>query len=135
MKINTIKYKQKYLTADDVFSVVDAIAELDGEPIAKAMNKELVKVGLVAQIVVDHDFSDCENLNDIYNWVMANEIDLAKIVFNYDAIDRVLATMYSMDNVIKNKIDEIVESINNTNLEEMVKQMKDSSDHIKELLK
>lgn len=92
-----------YLTSQELGFIIDAMLEKDN-----ALDREVVKVGLVAQLLAE-DIGDFEDCNDVYNKVVADDtINLSAIVNNYDVIDKLVAEELGVNNIIK----DLTESIN-----------------------
>ena len=77
-----MKLKKGYLTAEELEFIVSKMIGIEG-----AVNREILKVGLVAQFVIE-DLEEFESCNDIYNKLVETEdINLIYSVHNYDVID------------------------------------------------
>ena len=105
-----------------------------------AVEREIVKVGLVAQLTVKdlveltneafkEKFDDC---NGVYDYVMEKGIDLTKIV-NYEALDRLYNEEVGVNRIIKDFVDdfknEISKSLEGINLNEAVSQLRELSEN------
>ena len=122
-----MKIVRDYLTSEELSFIINAMLEKDN-----ALDREVVKVGLVAQLLAEDigEFNDC---NDVYDKVVADDtINFSKIVNNYNVIDKLVAEELGVNNVIK----EFVASINqkldnamqNVNLDNAIKQLKELAD-------
>ena len=122
-----MKIVRDYLTSEELAFIINAMLEKE-----TALDREVVKVGLVAQLLAEDigEFNDC---NDVYDKVVADDtINFSKIVNNYDVIDKLVAEELGVNNVIK----EFVASINqkldnamqNVNLDSAIKQLKELAD-------
>lgn len=101
-----MKITRNYLTSEELSFIINSM--LDKET---ALEREIVKVGLVAQLLADDlgEFKDC---NDIYDKVVAdNTIDLNAIVNNYDIIDKIVSEELSVTNVIRDFVKDINEKL------------------------
>ena len=133
---NTVNhFTRKYLTSYEIGFIVNEMLNKDS-----AVEREIVKVGLVAQLTVKdlveltdeafkEKFDDC---NTVYDYVMEKGIDLTKIV-NYEALDRLYNEEVGTNKIIKDFVDsfknEISKSLEGLNLSDAVKQLKDMSEN------
>ena len=122
-----MKIVRDYPTSQEIGYIVNAMLEKE-----TALEREVVKVALVAQLVCEEigDFNDC---NDIYDMVVANNaIDLSKIVNNYDIIDKIVSEELGVNNIIKDFINNINEkldtAIKDMDLNGAITQLKEISD-------
>ena len=98
-----MKIVRDYLTSEELSFIINAMLEKDS-----ALDREVVKVGLVAQLLAEDigEFNDC---NDVYDKVVADDtINLSAIVNNYDVIDKIVAEELGVTNILK----EFVKNIN-----------------------
>lgn len=122
---NTVNhFSRKYLTSDEMAFIINEMLKHDN-----AIEREIAKVGMVAQLVVK-DLGEYNDCNDVYDFVMEKGIDLTKIV-NYEALDRVYNEEIGVNKIIKDFVDdfknEISKSLKGLNLSDAVKQLKDIS--------
>ena len=93
---------KKYLTSNELMEVVNELTKVEnGELVHKtAVERYILKVGMVAQIVLDDmdKFKDC---NEIYDYVVENDIDFEMEVNNYYMIDVLVKEELSATNVIR----------------------------------
>lgn len=93
---------KKYLTSNELMEVVNELTKAEnGELVHKtAVERYILKVGMVAQIVLDDmdKFKDC---NEIYDYVVENDIDFDMEVNNYYMIDHLVNEELSTTNVIR----------------------------------
>ena len=93
---------KKYLTSNELMEVVNELTKTEnGELVHKtAVERYILKVGMVAQIVLDDmdKFKDC---NEIYDYVVENDIDFDMEVNNYYMIDVLVKEELSTTNVIR----------------------------------
>lgn len=94
---------KKYLTSNELMEVVNELIKVDenGELVHKtAVERYILKVGMVAQIVLEDidKFKDC---NEIYDYVVSNDIDFDMEIDNYYMIDTLVKEELSVTNVIK----------------------------------
>ena len=121
-----MKIVRDYLTSEELNFIVNSMLEKE-----TALDREVVKVGLVAQLLGDDlgEFNDC---NDVYDKVVADsKINLSAIVNNYDVIDKLVAEELGVNNIIKDfvkNINEKLDEIKNIDLENAIKQFKEISD-------
>lgn len=133
---NTVNhFTKKYLTSEEIGFIVNEMLNKDN-----AVEREIVKVGLVAQLTVKdlveltneafkEKFDDC---NGVYDYVMEKGIDLTKIV-NYEALDRLYNEEVGVNRIIKDFVDdfknEISKSLEGINLNEAVSQLRELSEN------
>ena len=122
-----MKIVRDYLTSDELGFVINAMLEKDN-----AFDREVVKVGLVAQILGEDigDFNDC---NEVYDKVVADStINLSAIVNNYDVIDKIVAEELGINKIIKNFVADInkrLDEMENIDLEGAIKQLKEITEN------
>lgn len=101
-----MKFIRNYLTSEELGFIINAMLEKE-----TALEREVVKVGLVAQILAD-DLGEFEDCNDVYDKVVAdNTIDLNAIVDNYNIIDKIVSEELSVTNVIRDFVKDINEKL------------------------
>ena len=103
-----MKIVRDYLTSEELNFIVNAMLEKE-----TALDREIVKVGLVAQILAEDigEFNDC---NDVYDKVVADDtINLSKLVNNYDIIDKIITEELGVNNIIKDFIKDINDKLDN----------------------
>lgn len=103
-----MKVVRDYLTSSELEYIVNAILEKDN-----AVEREIVKVGLVAQFVCEEigDFNDC---NDIYDKVVAEpKLNFSAIINNYNIIDKLVAEEMGVNKILKDFVDDINKKLDN----------------------
>ena len=101
-----MKITRNYLTSDELGFIVNSMLEKE-----TALEREIVKIGLVAQILCD-DLGEFEDCNGVYDKIVAdNTIDFSNIVNNYDIIDKIVAEELNVTNVIKDFVKDINEKL------------------------
>ena len=121
-----MKIVRDYLKSEELAFIVNTMLEKDN-----ALDREIVKVGLVAQLLGEDigEFNDC---NDVYDKVVADDtINLSKIVNNYDVIDKIVAEELGVNNILKDfvkDINERLDKMENINLDSAIKQLKEISE-------
>ena len=121
---------KKYLTSNEIMEVVNELTKVDnGELVHKtAVERYILKVGMVAQIVLDDmdKFKDC---NEIYDYVVENDIDFEMEVNNYYMIDVLVKEELSATNVIRDFVKYMEVSMkdlpNTLNLEQTLAKFRD----------
>ena len=110
-----MKVIRDYLTSDELNYIVNAMLEKE-----TALEREIVKVGLIAQLVTDdEDIDKLNNCNDIYDKVVAdNTINFSAIINNYDIIDKIVAEEMGTNKILKDFVTEI-----STKLDESIKNL------------
>ena len=120
-----MKIVRDYLTSSELGFIVNSMLEKDN-----ALDREIVKVGLVAQLVAEDlgEFNDC---NEVYDKVVADDtINFSAIINNYDVIDKIIAEELSINKIIKDFIVDInkrLDSIESVDLESAINQLKEIS--------
>ena len=103
-----MKIVRDYLTSQELGFIVNAMLVKDN-----ALDREIVKVGLVAQLLAE-DIGEFEDCNDVYDKVVADDtINLSKIVNNYDVIDKIVAEELGVNNIIKDFTKDINNKLDN----------------------
>ena len=121
-----MKIVRDYLKSEELAFIVNTMLEKDN-----ALDREIVKVGLVAQLLGEDigEFNDC---NDVYDKVVADDtINLSKIVNNYEVIDKIVAEELGVNNILKDfvkDINERLDKMENINLDSAIKQLKEISE-------
>ena len=121
-----MKIVRDYLTSEELNFIINAMLEKDN-----ALDREIVKVGLVAQLLAEDigEFNDC---NDVYDKVVADStINLSAIVNNYDVIDKIIAEELGVNNILKGFVDSINEKLDkmgDIDLNGTIKQLKEIAD-------
>ena len=121
---------KKYLTSNEIMEVVNELTKVEnGELVHKtAVERYILKVGMVAQIVLDDmdKFKDC---NEIYDYVVENDIDFEMEVNNYYMIDVLVKEELSATNVIRDFVKYMEVSMkdlpNTLNLEQTLTKFRD----------
>ena len=121
---------KKYLTSNELMEVVNELTKVEnGELVHKtAVERYILKVGMVAQIVLDDmdKFKDC---NEIYDYVVENDIDFEMEVNNYYMIDVLVKEELSATNVIRDFVKYMEVSMkdlpNTLNLEQTLTKFRD----------
>lgn len=122
-----MKIVRDYLTSEELNFIVNAMLEKDS-----ALDREVVKVGLVAQLLAEDigDFNDC---NEVYDKVVADStINFSAIVNNYDIIDKIVAEELGVNNILKDfvkDINERLDKMENIDLESAINQLKEISEN------
>ena len=122
-----MKIVRDYLTSAELGFIVNAMLEKDN-----ALDREVVKVGLVAQLLAEDigEFNDC---NDVYDKVVADDtINFSKIVNNYDVIDKLVAEELgvnkTLSDFVKDINDKLEKAISNLDLNGAITQLKEIAD-------
>lgn len=130
-----MKIVRDYLTSEELGYIVNAMLEKE-----TAIEREIVKVALVAQLVCEEigDFNDC---NDIYDKVVSDvKLNFSAIINNYDIIDKLYQEEIGVNKILKDFIDDIGKKLDdatkNIDLNGAIKQLKeiaDTQEKIKEI--
>ena len=103
-----MKIVRDYLTSEEIGYIVNAMLEKE-----TAVEREIVKVALVAQLVCEEigDFNDC---NDIYDKVVADpKFNFSAIINNYNIIDKLVAEEIGVNKILKDFVDDISKKLDN----------------------
>ena len=123
---NTTVFTKKYLTSDEISYVVNEMAQRKN-----AVEREIVKVGMVAQLVIK-DLGEYENCNDIYDYIMEKGIDLTKIV-NYNDIDKFVNEELGVNKIIADFVEDFTKNISKSleglDLNGAIAQLKEIADN------
>lgn len=119
-----MKIVRDYLTSDEISFIVKSILEKES-----AIEREVVKVGLVAQLVCE-DIGKYESCNDIYDMVVADsKLNFSEIINNYNVIDKIIAQETSVEKILKDFVNSINEkldkSIKDIDLNSAIAQLKE----------
>ena len=122
-----MKIVRDYLTSAELGFIVNAMLEKDN-----ALDREIVKVGLVAQLLAE-DIGEFEDCNDVYDKVVADDtINLGAIVNNYDIIDKIVAEELGVNKIVKDFIADInkrLDEMENIDLEGAINQLKEINEN------
>ena len=125
-------FKKKYLLSDELGFVISEMLKHDN-----AVEREIVKVGMVAQLVVK-DLDEFEDCNSIYDYVVENNIDLEKNIVNYSIIDKLVDKELGVDKFVKEFLigfdERINESMKNLDLNGAIKELKEVAESNKEIM-
>ena len=101
-----MKIVRDYLTSDEISFIVKSILEKES-----AIEREVVKVGLVAQLVCE-DIGKYESCNDIYDMIVADsKLNFSEIINNYNVIDKIIAQETSIEKILKDFVNSINEKL------------------------
>lgn len=121
-----MKLKRNYLTSEEINAII-------GEVVTRQTSfaRRLVSLALVAQMLIE-DLPHFDTCDDIYDYLMENEIDLYESVINIYDIDECVAEELGTSNVVKNflnemeiKLDELGKSIDTENMTTLIEQIKE----------
>ena len=122
-----MEFSRNYLTSEELAFIVNEVCKHDN-----AVEREIVKVGLVAQLVVK-DLGEFENCNDVYDYVIAqgDTIDFYDLE-NYHVLEDLIDQETGIVKVIKDFVNDISEklakSMDNLDLNGAVEQLKEIAD-------
>lgn len=122
---NKINFLKNYLTSEELAFIVNEVIKHDN-----AVEREIVKIALIAQLLID-DLGEFENCNDVYDKVVSENIDFS-IVFNYNALNKMIDEEVGMTKVIKDFVNDMTEkitkSVEGLDLNSAVSQLKEIAD-------
>jgi hypothetical protein len=128
-----MKVVRDYLTSQELNYIVNAMLEKK-----TALEREVVKVALVAQLVCEEigDFDDC---NDVYDKVVADsKINFSEIINNYNIIDKIYAEETGINKILKDFVDNINIKLDNAtknmDLNGAINQLKEIANSHNEIL-
>ena len=123
---NTTVFTKKYLTSNEISYIVNEMVQRKN-----AVEREIVKVGMVAQLVIK-DLGEYENCNDIYDYIMEKGIDLTKIV-NYNDIDKFVNEELGVNKIIADFVEDFTKNISKSleglDLNGAIAQLKEIADN------
>ena len=127
----TTIYSKRFLTSEELSYIVTEMLKHDS-----AIEREIVKVGMVAQLAVK-DLGEYESCNDIYDYIMEKNIDLTKIV-NYDTIDKLVNEERGVNKIISDFVsefnDKISETLKDLDINKAVEQLKEIAENREDLI-
>lgn len=117
-----MKLTRNYLKSDEIAYITNNMIIANDE-----FDRQIIKYGLIGKILIGLDElgvdDDCV-LNEIYNIMVENAIDVDKEVVNIGLVDRIvdkeLGTAKVVENVLNDVIAQINESMANINLKSML---------------
>ena len=116
---------KKYLTSNELMEVVNELTKAEnGELVHKtAIERYILKVGMVAQIVLDDmdKFKDC---NEIYDYVVENDIDFDMEVNNYYMIDKLVNKELGVDTTVRVFLESLNSKLQGFDLTDNIEQLK-----------
>lgn len=117
-----MKLTRNYLKSDEIAYITNNMIIADDE-----FDRQIIKYGLIGKMLIGLDElgvdDDCV-LNEIYNIMVENTIDVDKEVINIGLVDRIvdkeLGTAKVVENVLNDVIAQINESMANIDLKSML---------------
>ena len=117
-----MKLTRNYLKSDEIAYITNNMIIANDE-----FDRQIIKYGLIGKILIGLDElgvdDDCV-LNEIYNIMVENSIDVDKEVVNIGLVDRIvdkeLGTAKVVENVLNDIIAQINESMANIDLKSML---------------
>ena len=101
-----MKLKRNYLTSDELVGIVNELIQHES-----AVEREIIKVGMVAQCLIDGGMKEYKDCNAMYDTITENGIELDMEVSNYYMIDKLVNKELGVEKVIKDFVDSISDSI------------------------
>ena len=101
-----MKLNRNYLTSDELVGIVNELIQHES-----AVEREIIKVGMVAQCLIDGGMKEYKDCNAMYDAIMENGIELDMEVSNYYMIDKLVNKELGVEKVIKDFVDSISDSI------------------------
>ena len=117
-----MKLTRNYLKSDEIAYITNNMIIADDE-----FDRQIIKYGLIGKMLIGLDElgvdDDCV-LNEIYNIMVENSIDVDKEVVNIGLVDRIvdkeLGTAKVVENVLNDIVAQINESMANIDLKSML---------------
>ena len=120
-----MKLSRNYLTSEEFAFIVNEVCKHEN-----AVEREIVKIGLIAQLLIE-DLGEFESCNDIYDKVIAEDIDFYTII-NYASLEDIIEKETGITKVIKDFVNDmserITKSVENLDLNGAVNQLKEIAD-------
>lgn len=101
-----MELKRNYLTSDELVGIVNELIQHES-----AVEREIIKVGMVAQCLIDGGMKEYKDCNAMYDAIMENGIELDMEVSNYYMIDKLVNKELGVEKLIKDFVDSISDSI------------------------
>ena len=116
-----MELKRKYLTTQEMFNIVESIKN------ESPLNREIIKIGMVAQFLIsEEELGKHDNCDEIYDIIMASDIDFETEVINYYRLEKCIDEEVSIENSIKKLVDEVVKKMpKNFDVDKTIKSLKD----------
>ena len=116
---------KKYLTSNEIMEVVNELTKAEnGELVHKtAVERYILKVGMVAQIVLD-DMDKFKDRNEIYDYVVENDIDFEMEVNNYYMIDKLVDKELGIDTTVRVFLESLNSKLQGFDLTDSIEQLK-----------
>ena len=115
-----MKLSRNYLTSEEFAFIVNEVCKHEN-----AVEREIVKVGLIAQLLIE-DLGEFKNCNEIYDKVVAEDIDFYTII-NYASLEDIIEKETGVVKIVKDFVNDISEritkSVDNLDLNEVIKQL------------
>lgn len=122
-----MKVIRDYLTSQEIDYIVRAMMEKE-----TAIEREVVKVGLVAQLVME-DLGEYDTCDEIYDVIVANDkINFSAIINNYDVIDKIYSEETGINKILKDFVDNInkkIDEMGEIDLNNAIMQLKEIADN------
>ena len=120
-----MKLSRNYLTSEELAFIVNEVCKHED-----AVEREIVKIGLIAQLLVE-DLGEFESCNDVYDKVIAEDIDFYTII-NYASLEDIIEKETGMVKIVKDFVNDmserITKSVENLDLNGAVSQLKEIAD-------
>ena len=120
-----MKLSRNYLTSEEFAFIVNEVCKHEN-----AVEREIVKIGLIAQLLIE-DLGEFKNCNEIYDKVVAEDIDFYTII-NYASLEDIIEKETGMVKIVKDFVNDmterIVKSVEGLDLNNAVSQLKEIAD-------
>lgn len=120
-----MKLSRNYLTSEELAFIVNEVCKHED-----AVEREIVKIGLIAQLLVE-DLGEFESCNDIYDKVIAEDVDFYTII-NYATLEDIIEKETGMVKIVKDFVNDmserITKSVENLDLNGTISQLKEIAD-------
>lgn len=124
--------EKNYLTNDELHYIINGLEDIDNE-----YDREIVKVALAIQILIkDIDWGKYKTCNEMYDaYIAQDDVNIETDVKNYYKIDEILNKENSLEKIVErflnglnDKIDEYSKTVDVTQLEGLLGELKKLSD-------
>lgn len=120
-----MKMKRNYLTSEEIMDIIIVAKNRNN-----SFERRIITMGMVAQFLIE-DLPKFETCDEIYDYLMKNEVDLYETVINIYDIDECIAeelgtakVVQNFLNDVQNKIEDLEKKIDVQQLNSIVEQLK-----------
>ena len=114
-----MKLKRNYLTSDELVGIVNELVQHES-----AVEREIIKVGMVAQCLIDGGMKEYKDCNAMYDTIMENGIELDMEVSNYYMIDKLVNKELGVDTTVRVFLESLNSKLQGFDLTDSIEQLK-----------